>query len=186
MRQALFLFCIAALTSLAACASHPPIRAQQADAYSPVYRLDSGDRLRVTVFGQQDLTNAYTVDGSGVISMPLIGTVGARGRTTEELESAIAYDLRGGYLRNPSVSVQVEAYRPFYILGEVNSAGQYPFVDGMTGETAAAIAGGFTPRADKRTVTVTRRVDGQVLRGRQAMREPILPGDTVHVGERFF
>jgi polysaccharide biosynthesis/export protein len=150
------------------------------------YRLDSGDSLRVVVFDQQNLTNAYVVDDSGRISMPLIGAVQARGRTTRELEGAIAAALRDGYLRDPSVSVQVEAYRPFFILGEVGSPGQFPYVSGMTARTAAAIAGGFTPRAVKSHVEITRTIDGRMVRARVPIDTPVGPGDTIHVLERWF
>ena len=110
------------------------------------YTLDSGDRLRVVVFGQDGLTNSYVVDVSGDIAMPLIGSVAARGLTTDQLSSRIAGLLRQGYVRDPHVAVEVEAYRPFFILGEVTQPGQYPYVANMTVETAVAIAGGFTPR----------------------------------------
>src|SRR5690606_26562660 len=97
------------------------------------------------------LTNSYVVDQSGVISMPLIGTVPARGRTTAEVEAAVAAKLRNGYLRSPDVSVEVDRYRPFFAMGEVGAAGQYAYVPGMTVQQAIAVAGGFTPRADKYT-----------------------------------
>ena len=95
------------------------------------YTLSSGDRLRVIVFGQDALTNSYSVDGAGRISMPLIGLVSAQGMTTAALERSIETRLRSGYLRDPKVAVEVEAFRPFYVLGEVTTAGQYPFVNGL-------------------------------------------------------
>ena len=124
------------------------------------YRLASGDRLRVIVFGQDNLSNSFSVDGAGIISMPLIGRVRAQGLTTAELEHAIAARLRQGYMRDPSVSVEVEAFRPFFVLGEVEIAGQYPFINGMTVQNAIAVAGGFTPRALEDSVDITRIVDG--------------------------
>lgn len=174
------------LLVLAGCANQH-LRPQRYNAASSApYLLDSGDRLRVTVFGQQNLTNAYSVDGGGNISMPLIGTVRARGKTVQQLESGIAAKLRQGYLRNPDVSVQVETYRPFFILGEVRNPGQYPYVNGMTVETAVAIAGGYTPRAQTGSAYVTRERRGKTAGGKVSANYPLRPGDTVKVEERFF
>jgi polysaccharide biosynthesis/export protein len=150
------------------------------------YTLDAGDRLRVVVFGQEGLTNSYAVDASGHITMPLIGTVQARARTTEGLSRAIADKLKNGYIREPHVAVEIDTYRPFFILGEVTAPGQYPYVANMTAETAVAIAGGFAPRADKRKVTLTRTVDGLPHRGPAPLTFPIRPGDTIVVAERWF
>lgn len=161
-------------------------------AYAPAatdnrpYTLDSGDRLRVVVFGQDGLSNSYVVDASGHIAMPLIGTVSARGATTDELSSRIAERLRQGFIKEPHVAVEIEAYRPFFILGEVTQPGQYPYVADMTVETAVAIAGGFAPRAYRRTVTVTRVIHGQQVRLTVPVSYPIRPGDTVNVQERWF
>ncbi len=150
------------------------------------YRLDSGDKLRITVFGQMDLTGEFNVDGSGLVALPLIAPVQARGRTTEEFSQALANELKQKLLRNPSVSVEVTQYRPFFILGEVNKPGQYPYVNGMTVKTAAAIAGGFTYRASTGEVTVTRKVDGDMLEGKVAIDAAVMPGDTILVAERLF
>ena len=113
----------------------------------PPYSLDTGDKLRIVVFGQDGLTNSYFVDAAGNVTMPLIGAVTARGLTTQQLSRAVAAKLRGGFIREPHVAIEVEIYRPFFILGEVTQPGQYPYVPNMTVETAVAIAGGFTPRA---------------------------------------
>ncbi len=150
------------------------------------YLLDSGDRLRVQVFGQDGLSNSYIVDAAGNVSLSLIGPVAARGVTTSQLAQAIASRLRQGYIRDPRVSVEVEAYRPFFILGEVNAPGQYPYVANMTAESAVAIAGGYAPRADKNYVIITRNMDGQMLREKMPLNYPIRPGDTVTIGERWF
>jgi polysaccharide biosynthesis/export protein len=160
-------------------------------AYAPVvapldYTLDSGDRLRVVVFGQEGLTNAYLVDAAGCIDVPLIGQVLARGATTEELAHRIAARLRNGFIREPHVAVEVVAYRPFFILGEVTQPGQYPYMPRMTAETAVAIAGGFKPRAFRRNVTVDRPVAGRIVRMSVPPSFPIRPGDTVNVQERWF
>ena len=160
-------------------------------AFAPVlppndYTLDSGDRLRVVVFGQEGLTNAYAVDVAGLIDMPLIGPVLARGATTEELAIRISAKLRDGYIREPHVAVEVEAYRPFFVLGEVTYPGQYPYVANMTAETAVAIAGGFTPRAFRRNLIVNRTIGGRAMRMTVPVTFPLHPGDTVNVQERWF
>src|SRR5258708_5784092 len=107
--------------------------------YDAVYHLDAGDKLRVVVYGQEGLTNTYAIDAGGSITMPLIGSVPARGRTTAGLASEISVKLRNGFIREPSVAVEIESYRPFFILGEVAAPGQYPYVPNMTVENAAAI-----------------------------------------------
>ena len=150
------------------------------------YTLDSGDRLRVVVFGQDGLTNSYAVDTAGNITMPLIGPVRARGHTTTEVSASLVARLRQGFLREPHVAVEVEAYRPFFILGEVAFPGQYPYVANMTVETAVAIAGGFSPRAYRQGVEVSRPVDGVAVRQAVPISTLIRPGDTVVVAERWF
>jgi polysaccharide biosynthesis/export protein len=150
------------------------------------YVLDSGDRLRIVVFGQDGLTNSYAVDASGNIDMPLVGAVAARGLTTDQLSARIAERLRDGYIREPHVAVEVEAYRPFFILGEVTQPGQYPYVANMTAETAVAIAGGFTPRASHKSVVLTRNYYGRQMRIGVPLSFPLRPGDTVSVQERWF
>ena len=120
-------------------------------AYDAAYYLDAGDRLRVVVYGQEGLTNIYAIDAGGSITMPLIGAVPARGRTPARLAAEITASLRNGFIREPSVAVEIEAYRPFFILGEVAAPGLYPYVPNMTVESAVAIAGGFSPRARARS-----------------------------------
>jgi len=150
------------------------------------YRLDAGDKLRVVVYGQEGLTNTYAIDAGGAITMPLIGSVPARGRTPAELASAITARLRGGYIRDPSVAVEIEAYRPFFILGEVAAPGQYPYVPNMSVESAVAIAGGFSPRAKRDYVTLTHTDTSGSSRYVVPLGTPIRPGDTVFVSERWF
>jgi polysaccharide biosynthesis/export protein len=150
------------------------------------YTLDSGDRLRIVVFGQDGLSNTYIVDASGKITMPLIGAVSARGCTTGQLARAIADRLRNGYVREPHVAIEVETYRPFFILGEVLAPGQYPYVPNMTVETAVAIAGGFTPRAYRYDFVVSRSSMGVTARQKVPLIAPVRPGDTVTVSERWF
>jgi polysaccharide export outer membrane protein len=150
------------------------------------YTLDSGDKLRIVVFGQDAISNNYTVDAQGQVMLPLVGGVEARGLTTAQLAGAITGRLKSGFVRDPSVAVEIETYRPFFVLGEVTFPGQYPYVPNMTVENAIAIAGGFTPRASKDKVTITRKVQGVPARTTLPLRYPIRPGDTVEISERWF
>ena len=154
--------------------------------YDVPYQLDAGDRLRIVVYGQEGLTNTYSISAGGTITMPLIGSVPARGRTPQGLAADISARLRNGFIREPSVAVEVESYRPFFILGEVQAPGQYPYVPNMTVESAVAIAGGFSPRARKDRVTITHTDGGGTSRIVVPPGTPISPGDTVLVGERWF
>lgn len=171
---------------LAGCATALP----QPSGYNPLlvepYTLDSGDALRITVFDQPNLSETYTVDVEGMISMPLIGDMAARGLTTDELDTLITQAYQNGFLRNPDVSVEIATYRPFFVLGEVGQAGQYPYVAGMTVRSAIAIAGGFSPRAVQHNVDVSRTINGEVVVGRLALNQPIRPGDVLTVRERWF
>jgi len=147
-----------------------------------VYTLDSGDKLRVVVFGQEGITGSYMVDAGGHVNLPLIGSVPARGISTQSLSKVIADKLKQGYVRDPHVTVEIETYRPFFILGEVTTPGQYAFVPNMTAETAIAIAGGFAPRAYKTTVEITRKQ----VRVEVPLDYRVQPGDTIMVKERWF
>ncbi len=168
---------------------YPAVYSAQPDAFSgPVerYLLDTGDRLRVFVYGQPNLSRAYTVDHDGRITVPLIGNVDARGRTTHQLERLITRRLGSEFVRDPHVTVDILQNRPFFILGEVRNAGQYPYVSGMSVLTAVAIAGGFSERANTRSFRITRRVDGMIDVIEAPSDYIIEPGDTVEVHERFF
>jgi len=155
-------------------------------AYDSAYRLNAGDKLRVVVYGQEGLTNTYAIDAGGSITMPLIGLVPARGRTPAGLAAEITGKLRHGYIRDPSVAVEIEAYRPFFILGEVAAPGQYPYVPNMSVESAVAIAGGFSPRAQRDRVTLTHTDSSGSMRVAVPLGTALSPGDTVLVGERWF
>jgi polysaccharide export outer membrane protein len=184
---------IAALRASFAGPRHAYAAAPSAYAEAPVpvrydasYRLDAGDRLRVVVYGQEGLTNTYAIDAGGSITMPLIGSVPARGRTPAGLASEITAKLRNGFIREPSVAVEIEAYRPFFILGEVAAPGQYPYVPNMSVESAVAIAGGFSPRARRDSVTLTHSDASGPMRMVVPLGTALGPGDTVMVGERWF
>ncbi|WOH54803.1 polysaccharide biosynthesis/export family protein [Bradyrhizobium sp. sBnM-33] len=163
-----------------------PVAYAEPARYDAAYHLDAGDKLRVVVYGQEGLTNTYAIDAGGAITMPLIGSVRARGRTTAGLAAEISAKLRAGFIREPSVAVEIEAYRPFFILGEVAAPGQYPYVPNMTVESAVAIAGGFSPRARRDSVTVTHTDASGTSRFVVPPGSPISPGDTVLVSERWF
>ncbi|HHK75304.1 MAG TPA: polysaccharide export protein [Rhizobiales bacterium] len=159
---------------------------QVATTSSIPYTLDNGDRLRIEVFGQRNMSNTYVVDGNGTISMPLIGPVQVRGLTTAQTEIKLESRLGSQYLRNPNVTVEVQRHRPFFVLGEVTRSGQYAFVSGMTAQTAIAIAGGFTPRGDRKLVRVTRKWEGKIVQFDAPLTYQVLPGDTIFVRERYF
>lgn len=171
---------------LSACASRIEPPAAFDDSARLPYRLASGDRLRLIVFGQDNLSNIYAVDGTGRIAVPLIGTVSASGLTTQELEKSVETRLRSGFVREPKVSVEIETYRPFFILGEVTSSGQFPYVNGMSVQTAVAIAGGFTPRGDQGSAQLTRMIDGEAVTAMVPITYPVRPGDTIVIRERWF
>jgi polysaccharide export outer membrane protein len=164
----------------------PIMAAAMLEESNGAYTLDSGDRLRVVVFGQDGLSASYSVDPSGRITMPLIGAVHARGMTTAGLQQAIVTKLKNGFVREPHVAVEVDVYRPFFILGEVTLPGQYPYVPNMSVETAVAIAGGYTPRAFKYRIEVSRPVNGMIERRVVSATYPVRPGDTINISERWF
>ncbi len=172
--------------TLTACASDPgPSRAFN-NSLASAYQLDSGDQLRVVVFGQTDLSNTYSVDGGGNVAFPLVGAVQARGLTIREFEHQLGAKLGARYLRNPDVTVEVAQYRPFFILGEVQNPGQFPFVAGMTIQTAAAIAGGYTSRAKTQSADISRQISGRIITNNVLSGHPVNPGDTITVRERLF
>lgn len=151
------------------------------------YRLGTGDTLRLLVFGDPRLNGEFRVSDDGTVALPLVGQIPAAGRTTRALEGAIAGELtRQGVLRNAQVAVEVTAYRPFFILGEVERPGQYPFQPGMTVLTAVAIGGGFTYRANREFASITRVLDGTATEGRVGRASLVQPGDVITVFERRF
>ncbi|MCB1509600.1 MAG: polysaccharide export protein [Hyphomicrobiaceae bacterium] len=156
-----------------------------ADSDGP-YLLDTGDQLRIFVYGQPNLSRMYKVDHAGKVSIPLIGPVRARGRTVYQLAAAIRYSLGAKYVRDPQVTVDIQENRPFFILGEVRNGGQFPYVNGMTVKTAVAIAGGFTERANEKIAILSRRINGMVEVIEAPMDYVMKPGDTIHVKERLF
>jgi polysaccharide export outer membrane protein len=150
------------------------------------YRLGPNDRTRIIVYGQPNLTGEFQLDGSGNLAFPLIGNVPANGMTPTELQHAIASKLDPDYLRNPSVSVEVATRRPFYVVGEVQKPGSYPFVTDMNLLNAVATAGGSTYRANMGHFYIKRMVNGQTVRIAATQESRLQPGDTVVVRERYF
>lgn len=150
------------------------------------YRLGAGDKLQIIVYGEEDLSGEFDVGGAGRIALPLIGEVMVDGQTLPQLEEAIAVKLREGYLTDPRVSAQVLNYRPFYIIGEVEEPGEYPYSNGMKLLNAVAVAGGYTYRADETAVFINRY--GETGETGYLTDRPIRvsPGDIVRVPERFF
>lgn len=148
------------------------------------YRLGTGDKVRVTVFGEEDLSGEFEVDSTGALSLKAIGRVPVAGRTVAEVEQTVIGMYRSaGYLRNPRVSIEITNTRPFFILGEVQKPGSYPYVNGMTIAQAVAIASGYTYRASRGRITVKRGAAGEV----QVTEDtPVMPGDIIRVPERFF
>lgn len=158
-----------------------------ADGSFEGYLLGPQDQIKVSVYGENNLSDTYSIDGKGFISMPLIGEVPLSGVTVRDAEIMIAAQLADGYLIDPSVSIEIAMYRPFYILGEVRTPGSYPYIDHISVLKAVALAGGFTYRANRKRV--------EILRGGEAESEDyesfpptaeIRPGDIIMVKERFF
>lgn len=151
------------------------------------YILGSGDKLKITVFGEADLSGQYEIDGTGAVAFPLIGGVPAAGATARKLEGQIVAKLKNGYLKNPTVSIEVLTYRPFFILGEVKRPGSYPYKNGLTVLNAVAMAGGYTYRAKSSRWVITRSGNSKYQdREIEAGNFRVLPGDTIVVPERFF
>lgn len=150
------------------------------------YLLDTGDRIRVFIYGQPNLSRIYLIDGTGHISMPLAGGIRAREKSTRALEDIVASRLQAEFIKDPHVSIEIATYRPFFILGEVRNSGQFPFVEGMTARTAVAIAGGYAPRADEGKVQITREMQDHSQTFYAEADESVRPGDTIYIPERWF
>ena len=165
------------------CAMNP--RAGHALATPASYLLDTGDVVRLTVYGDTTLSTTYTVTDAGTINVPLIGSVVARGQAISSIEGRVTKLLANGYMIDPKVSAEIATYRPFFIEGAVTTAGQFPYVWGMTARSAVAVAGGFKDFADKGRVTLYRKIGGVSTKLSVPLEAPILPGDTIVVGERW-
>jgi len=161
-----------------------PGPASAADA--PSYKLGTGDKVRVTVFNEKDLSGEFDVNDQGVIALPLIGQVPVRGKSLSEVETTIATRYGKDYLIDPKVNVEVLNYRPFFILGEVKNPGSYPYVNGMKVLNAIALAGGYTPRGRQDRVLIKHADNPKAGEQQAADDTAVLPGDVIRVPERFF
>jgi protein involved in polysaccharide export with SLBB domain len=149
-------------------------------------KLQPGDKIKVSVYGEDKLSGEYQLDQTGQISLPLAGTVMAQGLTQAELEQALAKKFRSEYLRNPKVTVTVNTLEPYYMMGEVQKPGEYPYRSGLTVLTAMAVAGGPTYRANRSTVQIQRRGETSMRNYPVSASVPVLPGDIIQVPESYF
>ena len=150
------------------------------------YQLNAGDKIQISVFGEDDLKVEIRLSDAGTISYPFLGEIRVRGLTIGQLEELVTNKLSGDYLVNPRVNVAITEYRKFFVYGEVKAPGGFVFEPGLTLEKAIALAGGFSPRASKSEAEVTREMNGEKTVQMFALDRPILPGDIVNIKESFF
>ncbi|HWL20528.1 MAG TPA: polysaccharide biosynthesis/export family protein [Bradyrhizobium sp.] len=150
------------------------------------YVLGAGDRIQIVLYGTDEANTQYTVSDAGMIGAPLIGPVKAAGMTVAQLQGEIRDRLAQGYVEDPKLSVEVIAYRPFFVLGAVTKPGAYPFAPGTTIQSAVATAGGYTYRADESFAVIDRKIDKTVAHGRSEPSDMVLPGDIIRISERYF
>ena len=177
---------LALIALLAGCGPSQPVDLPLPPLGEDPYRLDSGDVIQLTVFGQPDLSGEFIVRDDGTVAIPLLGAVTARSATADDLSAGVERLLADGLLVDPDVSVQIIEYRPFFVLGEVAEPGQYPYQPRLTVLAGVAIAGGFTIRADQDDIRITRLGSTGPIRGRATGATVIAPGDVIVVEERFF
>ena len=166
---------------LGALAGPAPCSAEQME-----YRFGTGDEIRITVFGHEDLSGEFTISETGTVSLPLAGSLNLGGLSIRQAEQEVVGALKPDYLLNPRVGIEVLNYRPFYILGEVREPGSYPYVNGMTVTEAVALGGGFTYRAKKEKFVIIRASDATRRERPASITDVVLPGDVIKVLERFF
>ena len=171
--------------ALGACSTMAPATTGETAADPIEYRLGAGDQIRITVFNEPDLTGPFTVGSQGMIAYPLVGSIRASGLTVPEFTTALQTAL-ATYVRSPSVAVEVTNYRPFFILGEVARPGTYPYSASLTVPNAVATAGGFTYRANRSRVFIRHANENVERSFPLTVATPVLPGDTVRIGERLF
>lgn len=172
--------------SLAASAQQA-VQPQAAAVSKGSYELSSGDVLRISVYGEPDLSfEEIRLNDAGTFSYPFLGEVNAAGKTPREIEQIITNELKNGYLVDPRVSISVTSYREFYISGEVNQPGGYPYQPGLTLDRAIALAGGLTERASTRRITIVRGSDQQRESERATLSTLVKPGDTITIDQGFF
>ncbi|HSI39141.1 MAG TPA: polysaccharide biosynthesis/export family protein [Xanthobacteraceae bacterium] len=176
------------LLLVTACAGTPPPASNAVPPEGGVdsYTLGTGDKLRITVFNEPNLSGEFDIDSAGIVALPLVGNVKAAGITQRDLEQQITAKLAGGYMRDPRVNVEVLIYRPFYILGEVTRPGEYPYRNGMNVMGAIAVAGGFTYRGNDKTIYIRRAGQTDERSYPLTTTTVVLPGDILRVPERMF
>ena len=162
------------------------VLAQQGNLSMSQYQLGSGDRISISVFGQDDLSMEVRLPDVGTINYPFLGEIKLVGLTADEVERLIYDGLLGDYLINPSVSVSIIEYRPFFIDGEVKRPGGYPYQPGLSVNKAAALAGGYTERAARDKITIVREKDGRTFEFTVTVSDMIQPGDIITINQRFF
>lgn len=183
---------ILSLAALTACGGSSGLRVSSGERYelssdvNGTYLLGAGDKVRVTVYNEPSLSGEFAVGADGALSLPLIGDVPATGRTTKVVADEFARKLSEGFIFDPKVAMEVSTYRPFFILGEVTTPGQYPYVNGMTALNAIATAGGYTPRAKRTQIFIRKFGEAAETEYELTSSLRIMPGDTIRLGERYF
>lgn len=183
---AVFIVSVIAPSQVSAQTAAPGAGAPLSPPQEPDYQLGSGDKVRVTVYGEPDLSGEFFVNGAGRVSIPLVGEVAAAGLSVRQFQDSVQKALSDGYLKEPRVSAEVLTFRPFYILGEVVKPGTYPYTTGLTVFNAVATAGGFTYRADKNKVYIKHLGESEERKLSLDPTVTVAPGDTIRIGERFF
>ena len=186
-----------ALTAVTLCGASAAAQAQVAEAPAAVplaatasagyeYKLGSGDKIRLIIFGEPDLSGEFTISGDGVVALPLIREVKATGLTASQLQMKVENAFKEGYLKDPRVSIEVLSFRPFYILGEVNKPGEYPYSNGITVVNAVALASGYTYRANQKKVFLRHAGATSEEEVPLTSTTMVAPGDTIRIAERYF
>jgi polysaccharide export outer membrane protein len=183
---ALLVVCFGLFANLTASAAFAADSVGEPIRVIPAYKLGADDKIRVITFGEEQLSGEFLISGSGKVSLPLVGEVQAAGMTIPEFQKEVETALKDGYLKEPHVSVEVLTYRPFYILGEVQKPGEYPYSNGLTVLNAVATANGFTYRANTKKVFIKRADSATEEEYPLTSTTPVAPGDTIRVSERFF
>lgn len=178
--------CLAICVGIVAGSATGTARAEEPVRVLPQYHLGADDKIRVITFGEDSLSGEFLISGSGKVAMPLIGEVQAAGLTVPEFQQKVEVALKQGYLKDPRVSVEVMTYRPFYILGEVQKPGEYPYTNGLTVLNAVATANGFTYRANTKRVFIKRADSTAEEKYPLNSQTPVAPGDTIRISERYF
>lgn len=183
-------FCLVVFLAGCSAATGPVVSSGErygaVDTGTENYRLNAGDKIKVTVFNETTLSGEFAVGTEGSVSLPLIGDIVAKDKTPQEVANEVQTRLADGYLREPKVSIEIAAYRPFFILGEVKAPGQYPYASGMTVMNAIATAQGFSPRAERKVAYVRRAGSSSEVAMRLTPDLRVFPGDTIRLGERYF